>query len=110
MPRQVPIVRWKNQDSIQEIDVVAVEEALEIHVNSETLTLTMRTPGDDFALAAGLLFGEGLIREASDIASMEIPEGEPKSAQPSRVMVTLNNGGEPLPQTGWERRFPSTSS
>lgn len=110
MPKQVPVVRWKGSEKVQEVDVVAVEEALEIHVNEATLTLTMRTPGDDFALAAGLLFGEGLIKMAADITSIQHGLDASRAVLPNRVLVTLKNSGEPLPQTGWERRFPSTSS
>jgi FdhD protein len=46
-----------------ERDVVAVEEPLEIRVGGEPLAVTMRTPGHDEELAAGFLYGEGLITE-----------------------------------------------
>lgn len=42
-------------------DAVAVEEPLEIRIDGEPLAVTMRTPGDDEDLAAGFLFGEGLV-------------------------------------------------
>ena len=42
-------------------DLLAVEEPLEIRVDDEPLTVTMRTPGDDIDLAAGFLFTEGLL-------------------------------------------------
>jgi FdhD protein len=44
-----------------ERDLVAVEEPLEIRVDGEPLSVTMRTPGSDEELALGFLFGEGLI-------------------------------------------------
>ena len=37
-------------------DLVAVEEPLEIRVDSVPIAVTMRTPGDDEELAAGFLF------------------------------------------------------
>src|SRR5437764_10465797 len=43
-------------------DRLAAEEPLEIRVDGEPLTVTMRTPGDDIDLAAGFLFTEGLLR------------------------------------------------
>ena len=43
-------------------DLLAVEEPLEIRVDGEPVTVTMRTPGDDIDLAAGFLFTEGLLR------------------------------------------------
>jgi FdhD protein len=42
-------------------DAVAVEEPLEVRVDGEPLSVTMRTPGNDEELALGFLFGEGLI-------------------------------------------------
>src|SRR5580693_9005386 len=42
-------------------DLLAAEEPLEIRVDDEPLTVTMRTPGDDIDLAAGFLFTEGLL-------------------------------------------------
>ncbi|MBC8646318.1 MAG: formate dehydrogenase accessory sulfurtransferase FdhD [Thermoanaerobaculia bacterium] len=53
------------------VDSVTVEEPLEIRVGRETLTVTMRTPGHDFELAAGFLCAEGLAREPGDIVRME---------------------------------------
>lgn len=44
-----------------ERDEVAVEEPLEIRVDGEPLTVTMRTPGNDEELALGFLFTENLI-------------------------------------------------
>jgi FdhD protein len=42
-------------------DEVAIEEPLEIRVDSAPLAVTMRTPGHDEELALGFLYGEGLI-------------------------------------------------
>jgi FdhD protein len=44
-----------------ERDAVAIEEPLEIRVDGEPLSVTMRTPGHDEELALGFLYGEGLI-------------------------------------------------
>ena len=48
-------------------DLLAVEEPLEIRVDGEPLTVTMRTPGDDIDLAAGFLFTEGLLTRLGDV-------------------------------------------
>ncbi len=53
-------------------DRLATEEPLEIRMAwpgrpAERLNVTMRTPGHDFELAAGFLYGEGLIERASDL-------------------------------------------
>src|SRR3954466_10341997 len=42
-------------------DEVIVEEPLEIHLDGHLVTTTMRTPGDDFELAAGLCLTDGLL-------------------------------------------------
>ncbi|MCX7789709.1 MAG: formate dehydrogenase accessory sulfurtransferase FdhD, partial [Chloroflexaceae bacterium] len=55
-------------------DELAVEEPLEIRVRAggtqRSLAITMRTPGNDFELAAGFLFSEGLIADRQDIAQI----------------------------------------
>src|SRR5487761_635999 len=47
-------------------DLLAAEEPLEIRVDGEPLTVTMRTPGDDIDLAAGFLYTEGLLRSLAE--------------------------------------------
>ncbi|RNI22958.1 formate dehydrogenase accessory sulfurtransferase FdhD [Flexivirga caeni] len=49
------------------VETVAVEEPLEIRVDDEVLTVTMRTPGHDIELAHGLLQAEGIITGADDV-------------------------------------------
>jgi FdhD protein len=51
-------------------DAVVVEEPLEIRVNTASVGITMRTPGDDFDLAVGLLRTEGIIKSAEEIGTM----------------------------------------
>ena len=53
-------------------DLLAVEEPLEIRVDGEPLTVTMRTPGDDFDLAAGFLFTEGLLRGLDEVREIRM--------------------------------------
>jgi FdhD protein len=48
-------------------DLLAVEEPLEIRVDGQPLTVTMRTPGDDIDLAAGFLVTEGLLGSLDDV-------------------------------------------
>jgi len=51
-------------------DELAAEEPLEIRLDGEPLSVTMRTPGADFDLVVGFLITEGVIRAADEIASM----------------------------------------
>ena len=45
-------------------DTLAAEEPLEIRVDGAALAVTMRTPGNDFELAAGFVLTEGVVDQA----------------------------------------------
>lgn len=49
---------------------LVTEEPLEIRLGDRRLSVTMRTPGADFELAAGLLHAEGVIRSGEDVRSI----------------------------------------
>jgi FdhD protein len=49
------------------MDELAVEEPLEIRVDNQRISVTMRTPGHDDELAAGFLLGEGLITRREEV-------------------------------------------
>jgi len=51
-------------------DMLAVEEPLEIRIDGQPLTVTMRTPGDDIDLTAGFLLTEDIISGAMDVAEI----------------------------------------
>jgi FdhD protein len=55
-------------------DVLATEEPLELRVvmagDSRTVAITMRTPGSDFELATGFLYGEGVITRPEQIVTI----------------------------------------
>ncbi len=89
-------------------DRVVVEEPLEIRVEtgddvSRSIAITMRTPGNDEALATGFLFSEGIIRAAGEI------EHVTAAADDNRVTVRLAAGVEP-DLDKLERHFYATSS
>ncbi|HEV8158171.1 MAG TPA: formate dehydrogenase accessory sulfurtransferase FdhD [Pyrinomonadaceae bacterium] len=73
---EIPVYRVKNNCKVMvETDALAVEEPLEIRLGfiengkatHKNISITMRTPGDDFELAAGFLFTEGIIKLAAQI-------------------------------------------
>lgn len=64
---RVPIDRWQGAAGSLEDDTVAVEDALEIRVDGKSISITMRTPGNDAELAAGFLFAESIIQSAGQI-------------------------------------------
>lgn len=81
-----------------ESDEVAVELPLEIRLNGEPVAVTMRTPGDDEALAAGFLYGEGIVTGAPRVGLTE-------DLAANTVEVTAP--GAELPSS---RRFYTSSS
>jgi len=54
----------------EEPDELALEAPLEIRLGGEPLATTMRTPGDDSALALGFLFAEGLVEGARQVGTI----------------------------------------
>jgi FdhD protein len=83
-------------------DLLAVEEPLEIRVNGEPLTVTMRTPGDDIDLAAGFLTAEGVVAGGGDIAGITMCDANVAD-------VTLS-GGAAAAAAAAPRSFLTTSA
>lgn len=51
-------------------DELAIEEPLEIRVNHRSVSVTMRTPGNDEELALGFLLSEGILKKTGDWISV----------------------------------------
>src|SRR6266702_8093648 len=72
---QTTVEKVTGRTSRQESDSLAIEEPLEIQLNygpsksrqTRSISVTMRTPGNDFDLAAGFLMTEGVIQDANDV-------------------------------------------
>lgn len=54
----------------EESDELAIEEPLEIRVNHRSVSVTMRTPGNDEELALGFLLSEGILKKTGDWISV----------------------------------------
>ncbi|MCH7565648.1 MAG: formate dehydrogenase accessory sulfurtransferase FdhD [Gemmatimonadetes bacterium] len=95
-------------------DVVAVEEPLEIRVELaggrrlHAVSVTMRTPVDDFELAAGFLYGEGLISGAEDIHEITYCQGD--EPQTYNIVVVRLGPGATFDPANLNRNFYMTSS
>jgi len=83
-------------------DWVAAEEPLEIRIDiggvEHTLTVTMRTPGNDFELAVGFLVAEGVIRAPEHVDQVKYCVGGPAEQQYNIVTVVLRPGARFDPQ------------
>jgi len=92
-------------------DSLAAEEPLEIRVGGRPLTVTMRTPGDDFDLARGFLVSEGVVTSARDVTSIRYCAGATVGgANTYNVVDVLLDDAVPAPDASLERNFYTTSS
>ncbi|GLF98319.1 formate dehydrogenase accessory sulfurtransferase FdhD [Streptomyces yaizuensis] len=92
-------------------DTLVAEEPLEIRVNGRALAITMRTPGDDFALATGFLVSEGVIGAADDIQAITYCEGATADGVNTYNVVNVRLApGVPEPGPELERHVYMTSS
>jgi FdhD protein len=94
-------------------DALATEEPLEIRVERgdgppDRVAVTMRTPGSDFELAAGFLFGEGVVRRSGDISAIRYCVGD-RPQQYNEVEVQLAPAVA-FDAAALERNFYTTSS
>jgi FdhD protein len=69
------VSEWNDRKVRRLRDSLVVEEPLQIRLGKRPLSVTMRTPGDEFELAAGFLFTEGIIRSAKDVANLRFGNG-----------------------------------
>jgi FdhD protein len=90
-------------------DELAVEEPLEIRIDDEPIAVTMRTPGDDFELAAGFLRTEGIFSEPSQIGAMRYC-GEEKNPAYRNIINVTPAAGVRLDLARLKRNFYATSS
>ncbi len=90
-----PVTQFVGGAPAEQIVRLAVEAPLAIDVRSGPLAdrkrvriaTTLRTPGDDAALAVGWLLGEGIVRERRDVVEVQIQSPRGRSV---RVCVDLH--------------------
>jgi FdhD protein len=96
-------------------DRLATEEPLEIRLArpghpAERLTVTMRTPGHDFELAAGFLFGEGLVRSAEDLQTVAYCTDRSLTPEQEFNVVTVELARPPRREPGGRYAGPTAGS
>ena len=105
-----PVTRLRDGTFTELDDSLVVEEPLEIRVNNERFTVTMRTPGDDFALARGLLLTEGVIESGDDIGEIRYCDtGEAAEAEADNI-VTVRLRKPPAASRLWQRTLMAGTS
>jgi len=114
----VDISRVSGNQSQTESDDVAVEEPLEIQLSSPTaegsaaksISITMRTPGEDAELALGFLLTEGIIESADQVTSVaHCGDPAPDTGLQNIIRVTLRPDVD-VDIGRLERHFYTTSS
>lgn len=112
------ITKINGKDIQQTVDLLAVEEPLEIRLGygltsermQKSISVTMRTPGNDFELALGFLITECIIQSANQIYKIHYcTEANTIENKENIVRVELNPEVE-IDLSKLQRNFYTTSS
>jgi FdhD protein len=76
-----PVVTIDEAGTRRRYDTLAVEEPMEIRVNGEPVSVTMRSPGHDFELAMGFCLTEG-VAAAGEVAAIRYCSVDPRRPGP----------------------------
>jgi FdhD protein len=95
----------------ERVETLVVEAPMEVRVEGQSFSVTMRTPGDDFDLTIGFLLSEGVITSAADVRALMHCQDEDESGSPTFnvVDVSLAEGVTP-PAAEDARRVLTTSA
>lgn len=115
--KEVCITKVNGFESSSLLDILSVEEPLEIRISygSETekthknISVTMRTPGNDFDLAIGFLFTEGIIISYQDVKKVYHIQTDCSFQKKNIVQVDLADNFIPHLMSS-DRNFYTTSS
>jgi FdhD protein len=106
------VQEWRGDVLTRHEDRLATEEPLEIRLAwpgapAQRFLVTMRTPGADFALAAGLAFAEGVFTDAEAVRTVAYCTDETLSPAQAYNVVTIQLDRPPL---RWAERAGGMSS
>ncbi|MEU8568507.1 formate dehydrogenase accessory sulfurtransferase FdhD [Streptomyces pathocidini] len=105
------VIRIRGESVSTRPDTLVAEEPLEIRLGGRPLAITMRTPGDDFALAAGFLVSEGVLGSAEELANIVYCAGATAEGVNTYNVVDVQLApGVPVPDITLERNVYTTSS
>lgn len=96
-------------------DVLATEEPMEVRLiigeSRQTVAVTMRTPGNDFELAAGFLHGEGIVSSRDDVKKISYCTDPDVDAEQLYNIVNVElHAGVTVDIRPLERNFYTTSA
>ncbi len=106
----VPVQKIEDQSSTAHQDLLAVEEPLDIRLGEKTVSITMRTPGNDFELAAGFLFTEGILEGPQQIRDIRWSKIGPNPRSSTNSVTVELTPGVDIDFDRLERHFYTTSS
>ncbi|HET7406232.1 MAG TPA: formate dehydrogenase accessory sulfurtransferase FdhD [Mycobacteriales bacterium] len=105
------VLRVDAERVVRRPDTLVVEEPLEIRIAGRPVTVTMRTPGDDFDLAHGFLVTEGIVRSPAEVDMIRYCAGADEDGRNTyNVLDVALADGVALPDLTLERNFYATSS
>jgi FdhD protein len=105
------IVRIDGGTVRRRMDTVAAEEPLEIRLDGTPLSVTMRTPGDDFDLVHGFLATEGVVTDLESVRTLRYCAGtDEEGKQTYNVIDVVLADGVGTPSLSLQRNFYTTSS
>ena len=112
------IHKYDGKQLKRQSDVLAAEEPLEIRLVyydgqksvEKSISVTMRTPGDDFELVAGFLLTEGIITAQRNIVEMTYCVGPDKETQEYNIVSATLDPEVQFDIAKLERHFYTTSS
>jgi FdhD protein len=104
------VARWHDCRASLVEDELVVEEPIEIRVGGHSLIVLMRTPGQDFELAAGFLYTEDIVKSGDDIGTIAYCEDAEQADLQNIINVNLTNGWDAESQDGWQRNFHANAS
>ncbi len=115
---EIPVQKAVGADWQSQTDCVAIEEPLEIRLGHgpandrtiQSISITMRTPGDDAVLAVGFLVSEGIVASPDQIDSVGPVGPEVGSLKLQNVVRVELREGTPIDLKRLERHFYTTSS
>ncbi len=112
---ETAIERIDAETTKRDYDRVVTEEPLELRLiaggATQTLAVTMRTPGNDFELAIGFALSEGIVRHRSDLAGVSYCVDPEIDAEQRYNIVNIELAAGQLPDASrFERHFAMSSS